>query len=106
MAREFRSYGNGLLPFINQFFIEFRKVFDLQRLNVVISVISINEHRIAIDVTNRMKHIYKDHVLKSLLDKMMITFNQNHLFLTIYNLLKNIEKGQKQYERNGIISDL
>ena len=36
----------------------------------------------------------------------MYTFNQNHLFLTIYNLLKNIEKGQKQYEQNGIISDL
>ena len=106
VAREFKSYGNGLLPFINQFFNEFRKVFDLQRLNVVISVISINEHRIAIDVTNKMKHIYKDYVLKSMLDKMMMTFNQNHVFLTIYNLLKNIEKGQKQYEQNGIITDL
>ena len=106
VAREFQSYGNGLLPFINKFFSEFRKVFDLQRINCVISVISINKHRIAIDVTNRMKHIYKDHVLKSLLDKMMITFNQNHIFLTIYNLLKNIEKGQKQYEQNGIITDL
>ena len=105
-AREFKSYGNGLLPFINQFFNEFKKVFDLQRLNVVISVISINEHRIAIDVTNKMKHIYKDYVLKSLLDKMMVTFNQNHLFLTIYNLLKNIEKGQKHYQQKGIITDL
>ena len=106
VARGFKSYGNGLLPFINQFFREFRKTFDLQRLDCFISVISINEHRIAIDVTNRIKHVYKDHILKSLLNKMMYTFNQNHLFLTIYNLLKNIEKGQKQYEQNGIISDL
>ena len=106
VARGFQSYGNGLLPFINQFFREFRRVFDLQRLNCFISVISINEHRIAIDVTNRMKHIYRDHILKTLLDNMMITFNQNHLFLTIYNLLKNLEKGQKQYEQSGIIHDL
>ena len=106
VARGFESYGNGLLPFINQLFKEFRKTFDLQRLNCFISVISINEHRIAIDVTNRMKHIYKDNILKTLLDKMMITFNQNHLFLTIYELLKNIEKGQRQYEQNGIITDL
>ena len=106
VARGFESYGNGLLPFINQLLKEFRKTFDLQRLNCFISVISINEHRIAIDVTNRMKHIYRDNILKTLLDKMMITFNQNHLFLTIYELLKNIEKGQKQYDQNGIITDL
>jgi len=106
VARDFKSYGNGLLPFINQFFNEFKKVFDLQKLNCIISVISINQHRIAIDATRRIKHIYKDHILKKMLDNMMITFNQNHLFLTIYNLLKNIEKGQKQYEQNGIITEL
>ena len=36
----------------------------------------------------------------------MITFDQNHLFLTIYELLKNIENGQRQYDHNGIITDL
>ena len=106
VANGFQSYGNGLLPFINQFFKEFRKTFDLQRLNCIISVISISEHRIAIDVTNKMKHIFRDNVLRILMDKMLITFDQNHLFLTIYNFLKNIEKGQKQYEQNGIITDL
>ena len=106
VANGFQSYGNGLLPFINQFFKEFRKTFDLQRLNCIISVISISEHRIAIDVTNKMKHIFRDNVLRILMDKMLITFDQNHLFLTIYNFLKNIEKGQKQYDQNGIITDL
>ena len=106
VARDFKSYGNGLLPFINQFFREFKKSFDLQRLNCIISVISINQHRIAIDASTRIKHKYKDWVLKNLLDKMMIPFNQNHLFLTIYNLLKNIEKAERQYDQNGIITEL
>ena len=94
------------MPFINQFFREFKKSFDLQRINCIISVISINQHRIAIDASTRIKHKYKDWVLKNLLDKMMIPFNQNHLFLTIYNLLKNIEKAERQYDQNGIITEL
>ena len=106
VARGFESYGDNLLSFIQQFLKEFRKSFDLQRLKCFFSVISINAHGIAIDVTNRIKHIYNDEVLKSLIDKMVVTFDQNHLFLTIYNLLKNIEKGEKQFEQNGIITDL
>ena len=106
VARGFESYGDNLLSFIQQFLKEFRKSFDLQRLKCFFSVISINDHGIAIDVTNRIKHIYNDEVLKSLIDKMVVTFDQNHLFLTIYNLLKNIEKGEKQFEQNGIITDL
>ena len=106
VAKAFESYGYGLQPFIIQFFNQFKKVFDLQRLNCIISVISINDHRIGLDVSNRMRHIYTDNVLNALHDNMKITFNQNHLFLTIYNLLKNIEKGQKQYEEKGIITEL
>ena len=106
VARGFESYGDNLLSFIQQFLKEFRKSFDLQRLKCFFSVISINDHGIAIDVTNRIKHIYNDEVLKSLIDKMVVTFDQNHLFLTIYNLLKNIEKGEKKFEQNGIITDL
>ena len=106
VARGFESYGESLLSFIQELLKEFRKSFDLQRINCFFSVISINDHSIAIDVTNRIKHIYNDRVLKSLIDKMAVTFDQNHLFLTIYNLLKNIEKGEKQFEQNGIITEL
>ena len=106
VARGFETYGDSLLSFIQQFLKEFKKSFDLQRLKCFFAVININDHSLAIDVTNKIKHIYNDNVLRSLLNKMIVTFEQNHLFLTIYNLLKNIEKGEKQYDQNGIITDL
>ena len=37
---------------------------------------------------------------------MKTTLHENHLFLTVYELLKSIEKGQKQYTTKGAITDL
>ena len=37
---------------------------------------------------------------------MKTTLYQNHYFLTIYELLKRIEKAQNQYSKNGVVTDL
>ena len=58
------------------------------------------------DSTNKLKHVFNYNVLGALRDKMKITLNENHLFLTVYELLKNVEKDQKQYNINGKVTDL
>ena len=58
------------------------------------------------DSTKKINNIFNYNVLNALKDKMKTTLHENHLFLTVYELLKSIEKGQKQYTTKGAITDL
>ena len=106
VARGVIDYGNGLTSFINQFYKEFNKTFKFQDLRCIISIITVRDYKMIMDSTKKIKYIFNDNVLGALLDKMKETLNQNHLFLTIYELLKNIEKAQKQFIEKGAVTDL
>ena len=106
VARGVKNYGNGLLSFIQEFYREFDKTMKFQDLRCIISIITASDYRLIIDSTNKMKYIFNNNVLNALLNKMKITLNQNHLFLTIYELLKNIEKAQRQFVDKGAVTDL
>ena len=106
VARGLTDYGNGLTSFINQFYKEFNKTFKFQDLRCIISIITVRDYKMIMDSTKKIKYIFNDNVLGALLDKMKETLNQNHLFLTIYELLKNIEKAQKQFIEKGAVTDL
>ena len=106
IARGLKNYGNGLPSFLTQFYKEFRKTFNIQELKCIVSLITVNDYRIALDSTNKIKYIFNDNVLSALKDSMKDTLNQNHYFLTIYELLKRIEKAQNQYSKKGYVTDL
>ena len=101
-----KKYGNGLYSFLNLFYREFSKTLNIQDLKCIISIISIGDYQIALDSTKKIKYIFNDNILSALKDRMKLTIGQNHLFLSIYELLKSIEKGQKQFNNKGVITDL
>ena len=106
IARGLKNYGNGLSSFLTQFYKEIRKTFNIQDLKCIVSLITINDYKLVVDSTNRIKYIFNDNILNALKDSMKTTLYQNHYFLTIYELLKKIEKAQNQYSKNGVVTDL
>ena len=106
VANGFINYGNGLSSFLKSFYEEFNKTLNIQNLKCIVTIISVSEYSLIMDSTKKIKNIFNDNILNGFLDKMKITLNQNHLFLTIYELLKNIEKAQKQFNEKGIVNDL
>ena len=106
VAKGLRKYGSDISSFLKQFYREFSKTLNIQDLKCVVSVINVSDRQIIVDSTNKIKHVFNYNVLSTLRDKMKITLNENHLFLTVYELLKNIEKAQKQYSTQGRVTDL
>ena len=100
------DYGNGLESFLKNFYKEFNKTFNIQDLRIIVSVITVKDRRIIIDSSNKLKYIFNDDLLYSFKKDMISTLEQNHLFLTIYELLKNIENAQKKYIQKNKMSDL
>ena len=106
VAKGLRRYGSDISSFLKQFYREFSKTLNIQDLKCVVSIINVSDRQITVDSTNKLKHVFYYNVLGALRDKMKITLNENHLFLTVYELLKNVEKAQKQYNINGKVTDL
>ena len=106
VARGLRSYGSDISSFLKHFYREFSKTLNIQDLKCVVAVINASDRQVTVDSTNKLKHVFNYNVLSALRDKMKITLNENHLFLTVYELLKNVEKAQKQYNFNGKVTDL
>ena len=106
VVKGLKKYGSDLYSFLNRFYREFSKTLNIQDLKCIVSIISISDYKIALDSTKKIKYIFNDNILNALKDRMKGTLNQNHLFLTIYELLKSIEKAQKQYNSKGVISEL
>ncbi len=106
VAKGLRDYNNGLQSFLNQFYKEFNKTFKIQDLRCIVSIITVSDYKMVLDSTQKIKYIFNDYVLGALYERMKNTLYQNHLFLTIYELLKNIEKAQKQFQQNGAVTDL
>ena len=86
VGKGFQNYGNGLSSFLKMFYKEFNKTFNIQNLKCIVSIISVYDHSLILDSTKKIKHIFNDNVLGALTDKMKETLNQNHLFLTVYEL--------------------
>ena len=106
VARGLHYYGNELSSFLNQFYKEFGKTINIQDLKCIVSIITVNDYQIILDSTKKINYIFNYNILSALKDNMKTTLYQNHLFLSIYELLKSIEKGQKQYKTKGVITDL
>ena len=106
VAKGLRSYGSDISSFLKQFYKEFSKTLNIQDLRCVVAVINANNRQIVVDSTNKLKHVFSYNVLGAIRDKMKTALNENHLFLTVYELLKNVDKAQKQYNFNGKVTDL
>ena len=106
VARGLHNNGKDLSSFLKQFYKEFNKTLNIQDLKCIVSIITFNDYQIILDSTKKINHIFNYIVLNALKDKMKTTLHENHLFLTVYELLKSIEKGQKQYTTKGAITDL
>ena len=106
VAKGFRNYGNDISKFLKEFYREFSKTLNIQDLKCIVSIINTSDNQIIVDSTNKIKYVFYDNVLGALKEKMKTTLYENHLFLTIYELLKNVEKAQNQYNINGKVIDL
>ena len=106
VAKGLKNYGSDLYSFLNRFYREFSKTLNIQDLKCIISIMTISDYKVALDSTKKIKHIFNDYILSALKDRMKGTLSENNLFLTIYELLKSIEKAQKQYKSKGVITEL
>ena len=106
VARGLKGGERDLNNFKKNFYKEFEKTVKMKDLRCVVSIITVNNMKLIVDSTSKIKYIFNDRVLSALTDKMKVTFYQNHLFLSIYELLKNVEKAQKQFSAKGAVTDL
>ena len=104
ISRQLKEYQNS--SFVDELCKEIYSPKKLQKIKSLIILITVDDNKIKISATEKMKHIFSETVLNNLIEKINSNIKKDDWFSNIFDLLKEIDIFHQKYNFNIHDTDL